>query len=45
MPGKKDCVNVKRGSLQQKPLLLCNLYELYIEFKIKYPTVKIGFSK
>ena len=45
MPDKKDCVNVKGGSLQQKQLLLYNLHEFYIELKIKYFIVKIGFSK
>ena len=45
MPGKKDCVKVKVGPPQQKRLLMCNLHELYIDFKSKYPNFKIGFSK
>jgi hypothetical protein len=48
MPGKRDCVSVKIGGqkqLIQKRLLLANLNEIYIEFKQKYPEVKIGFSK
>ena len=35
MPGKKDCVKVKGGPPQQKRLLMCNLHELYIDFKSK----------
>lgn len=48
MPGKKDCVSVGKGRNDhvhmQKRLLLCNLHELYCEFKKINPTVKIGFS-
>ena len=49
MPGKKDYVSVGRGRNErvhmQKRLLLCNLRELYSEFKEKNPNAKIGFSK
>ena len=49
MPGKRDYVSVGKGRKdrvhEQKRLLLCNLHELYIEFKKINPTLKIGFSK
>ena len=45
MPGKKDCISIKGGLPQQKRLLLCNLNELYMEFKSRHQTVQIGFSK
>ena len=45
MPGKKDCVSVGRSVYKQKRLVLCNLKELFNAFKVKYPEVKIGFSK
>ena len=48
MPGKKDFVSVRQGDKRvhvQKRLLLSNLKELYQQFKAKYPTEKIGFSK
>ena len=45
MPGKKDCVSVKRNVHVQKRLLLCNLKELYASFKQKNPEMNIGFSK
>ena len=45
MPGKKDFVSVRRNFHVQKRLLLCNLRELYTEFKGRYPDKKIGFSK
>ena len=48
MPGKKDFVSVKgkHGRVHvQKRLILCNLKELYQDFKQKYPTEHIGFSK
>ena len=44
MPGKKDYISIK-GEQRQKRLLLCNLRELYAEFKGKYPDILIGFSK
>ena len=48
MPGKKDFVTIRKGVTKeqiQKKLVLCNLSELYRNFKDKYPTCKIGFSK
>ena len=45
--GKKDCVTVReKGSKVkvQKRLILCNIKEIYIEVKSKFPNVKIGFS-
>lgn len=48
MPGKKDCVTFKENGIKvqkQKRLILCNLNELFLEFKNKYPDVKIGRSK
>lgn len=47
-PGKKDCVSVKIDHLKvqmQKRLMLINLNELYVAFKEKYPSSKIGISK
>ena len=48
MPGKKDCVSVKKDGmmvLEQKYLVLCNLKEAYELFKEKMPQLKIGFYK
>ena len=48
MPGKKDCVSVKKGDervLEQKHLVLCNLKEAYQLFKKQLPDIKIGCSK
>ena len=45
MPGKKDYVSISFKTHKQKCLLLCNLKELYQEFKVKNPTIGIGFSK
>lgn len=48
MPGKKDCVSFKVKGVkfqEQKRLVLCNLNELYSEFKKKHPECKIGRSK
>ena len=45
MPGKKDCVSIRKNVFRQKRLLLCNLNELYSEFKNTNPNIKIGFSK
>ncbi|KAK3927342.1 ARL14 effector protein [Frankliniella fusca] len=47
MPGKKDFVSVKEGNTRvhkQKRLILCTLKELYVHFKERFPSVKIGFS-
>ena len=47
-PGKKDFVSIKteQGRVHvQKRLILSNLKELYCDFKDKYPTEHIGFTK
>ncbi|KAK3931114.1 ARL14 effector protein [Frankliniella fusca] len=47
MPGKKDFISVKEGNKRehkQKRLILCNLKELYVHFKERYPNAKVGFS-
>ena len=45
MPGKNNNVSISVETHKQKRLLLCNLKELYQEFKVKNPTIGIGFSK
>ena len=45
MPGKKDYVSVSRNTHKQKRLILSNLNELYANFKSKYVSTSIGFSK
>ena len=45
MPGKKDYVSVSRNTQKQKRLILSNLNELYANFKPKYVSTSIGFSK
>ena len=45
MPGKNNNVSISLETQKQKRLLLCNLKELYQEFKVKNPTIGIGFSK
>ena len=49
MPGMKDFVSVKKyyGSREhvQKKLILCNLSELYANYKAQHPTVKICLPK
>ena len=45
LPGKKDVVSIGRNVHKQKRLLLCNLKELYVCFKEKYPNIRLGFSK
>ena len=45
MPGKNNNVNFSIETHKQKRLLLCNLKELYQEFKVKNPTIGIDFSK
>lgn len=44
MPGKKDYVSLGHGQNMQKRLILCNLRELYTEFKKKHPETakKVG---
>jgi hypothetical protein len=45
MPGKKDCVSIARNTHMQKRLLLCDMKELYAEFKKTFPHLEVGFSK
>ena len=45
MPGKQDYVSVSQNTLKQKRLILSNLNELYRNFKSKYFSSSIGFSK
>ena len=48
MPGKKDCVSVRRPQgrvTMQNRLVLTNLWELHRLFKDRHPEVKVGFSK
>ncbi|XP_065681334.1 uncharacterized protein LOC136094968 [Hydra vulgaris] len=45
LPGNKDFVSVSKNKHVSKRLLLCNLKELFIEFKLEHPQSKIGFSK
>ena len=44
MPSKKDCVSIKKNTHVQKRLILCNLKELYANFKEQHSDIKIGFS-
>ena len=44
-PGKKDYISIGQNKHMSKNLILCNLKELYVTYKIKYPDHKIGFSK
>ena len=47
LPGKKDCASVRidgRKESKQKRLILCNLRELYLHFKVLKPDVKVGVS-
>ena len=41
MPGKKDYISIGRNIHIQKRLILCNLKELFTEFKSKFPNVKV----
>ena len=46
-PGKKEYITVRDGTIKeqkQKRLLLTNLRELYLEYKHKNPSDKVGFS-
>ena len=46
--GKKECLTVKVDGQKekfQKPLLLLNIWEVFLEFKKVNPDVQIGFSK
>ena len=45
LPREKDYVSIQKGIHKQKPLVLCNLHELFVAFKEGNPDVKIGFSK
>jgi hypothetical protein len=42
LPGKNYCVSVGVKIYARKRLNLCNLKELYSEFKKQHPTVNIG---
>ena len=41
----KDYVSIQKGVHKQKRLALCNLHELFVAFKERNPSVKIGFPK
>ena len=47
--GKKDCVTVKNSNNtkehHQKRLILSNIREAYLQYKLTFPDDKIGFSK
>ena len=45
LPGSKDVVSVGYKIHQQKRLLLCNLKELFIEFRNIHSNIKISSSK
>ena len=45
LPGKKDRVSIGKKEYQQKRLILLTLKELFQQFKIQHPDIKIGFSK
>nr|XP_047122478.1 uncharacterized protein LOC124805966 [Hydra vulgaris] len=45
LPGIKDFVSVSKNKHVLKRLLLSNLKELFIEFKLEHHQPKIGFSK
>ena len=45
IPGEKDFFRVQKNIHEQKHLSLCNLSELYSNFKQDFPEVKIYFSK
>lgn len=49
MPGTKDSISVKLDNGErkhiQKQLLLCNIDELYHQFKEEYPDVQVSLSK
>lgn len=44
-PGMKDVVSIRKNVYERKRLILCNLRELYLNFKSEYPNKKIGLSK
>ena len=47
--GKKDFVTIKNSDgtkeHHQKRLILCNIREAYLQYKLTFPDDKIGFSK
>ncbi|GBL94241.1 hypothetical protein AVEN_215235-1, partial [Araneus ventricosus] len=45
LPGMKDVVSIGKKVYEKKRLILCNLGELYSNFKLEYPNLKIGLSK
>ena len=44
MQSKKDCLNIKKNTHVQKRLILCNLIELYANFKEQHSDIEIGYS-
>ena len=45
VPGKKDYFSIAKVVHKQKRIVLCNLREMYVAFKEKYPNFELGFSK
>ena len=45
MPGQKDKASISKSVYEQKRLVLSNLSELHSLFKIKFPLIKVDFSK
>ena len=43
MPGKKDFISIGRNIYIQKRLILCNLKELFTEFKTKFPKSRLEY--
>ena len=41
----KNCVSLGNKQYKQKRLVLCNLNEIYADFKEKNPTIELKFSK
>lgn len=44
LPGKKDCVSIRKKVYRQKQLLLLNLRELHAAYKTLHPSSKVGLS-
>ena len=42
--GTKDAVSIARNIHVQKRLILSNLQELFVEFKKKFPNLKVCFE-
>lgn len=45
MPGMHDKVSMRNGEYKQKRLVLCNLIELYAEFKKQHPDIAKNIGK